>query len=257
MSPHEVSQDSRRGDFGLSLAAAICLVTLAGCPPPSLIPGVAGRPAAVTPELDQIWSFGGGVWNVDWDDARDGTSSWLTGLAGNMSYGLGLGRHWDFQAGLRHEHGWVSFRYQPVGQVDDPFGAGGSRFDLSIEAGTAFSAKEIVFILAPYVPWSEAYLGLNVSIPSRRATPYLTYRYGGGTLRYRLDPDDTEADPVSEWLEREEIFLGIEIPISDDANSRLDIEIYYGRSPRDSPLGTEITHEMWGLNVIYRASFFD
>ena len=207
--------------------------------------------------LDQGWALGGGIWNVDWDDARSGASENLTALVANVGYGVGLGTRCDLEAGIRGEQAFVSFRWQPVGRSDDPFRSRRSPLDVSLEAGCGASALALVFPLVSYVPYAETYLGTNLSFPVGRTTPYLSYRCCWGTFRYRWPEGDPSGEVRSEWLQREAFFMGLDVPLSRDSNSRLDVEVYYGRSPRDVPVGTEITHEMWGLNVMYRIGAFD
>jgi hypothetical protein len=179
----------------------------------------------------------------------------VTSLAGAFAWTAGLGSGLDFTAGARGEQAFAEIRWQVAGRDDDPFLAGRPRLDASLDLGATSSAAETAFAFAaPYVPWAELFLGANASLRLARGSPYVTYRRHWGTLSYG-PPGAEGGRPLRERLVREELYVGAEIALSEETNSRLALEVYYGRTPSDVPSGTEVTYEMWGLNVVHRTGF--
>ncbi|MHC4250055.1 MAG: hypothetical protein ACYS9X_13080 [Planctomycetota bacterium] len=228
-------------------AGGLAALALAGCMP---VPTVLGRTAAVLPEGKFRESFGGGFVAFDAsggaqlpDDASEGGDVIMP--YGHASYAFGLGRDLEFSGGLTNGQGFIVFRWQPVGVADTYASASSFPLDISVEVGASIWGAAVV---APVIPFMDAHVGVNASLPGRTVTPYLSCRRHAVRYSYWNDTRGIyDSTRFGQWM----FFLGVEFrgaPFGRDR--RMAVEAFYGRSDDMDPAPDGLAAEVWGVNVV-------
>ena len=232
--------------FSLLLGLAACSIGLliVGCVP---VQSVLGRPAAVLPK-GETWAYRGpGGIRFDWEaiDEVAGDGSLESNISGLPYYFIGgtggLDKDTEYSvAVVLPSQVMASIRHQFLGE---PFGftppQGESRFlvDASIEAGAS-----LYIPLVANASWADVYLGVNVSVPMSKVTPYLTYRYHWNWA----NGEDYH------WSSQQHMFfVGLDF-LKREQRRAIAVELFYGRPPDMTPEGDVVVYETVGINVIFR-----
>ncbi len=236
--------------------AAILSVALAGCVP---VPTVVGRPAAVLRKDATRINVGGGL--VDCDVTTTQTMPDVETLHdkawgyGHASVEFGLGKRFGLQGGMNNGQGYLVLRYQPVGYPAEQAYRRRFPVDLSLECGASTWIAMAAIPFVPYIPYGDAHVGVNVSIPMGGFTPYASFR------RHRVshtfyDPDPeappTEGGYPENSFRQDMYFVGVEFKIGDSwfRDHRLVIEYFWGESTEPASGYYGESTRVRGLNVI-------
>jgi len=221
------------------------LLLSSGCLP---VPTVVGRPAAVVPRdvgSSVVECFGGALLSIQSKDIEAGDRETLTlpGVHGGAIWGLGHGT--DVSFAINNEiQGAVILRQQVLGRpegYDPPGGRRGPAVDASLEAG--LGGTWLIDALL-----TDVHLGVNVSFPCPRVTPYVSYRHHWVSHPVWTDDNGYEIDKYRQEM----IWLGFDFPRVGVVGGRAAVEVFYGWPHR--PQRHEIANEYWnwGVNFILR-----
>jgi len=191
---------------------------------------------------------------MEWEDlvgAETGTDD--LGLA-HFSLAIGMGNGFDCQFGANGLQGFVVLRRQVVGRAAGAERTGRFPLDLSLEAGWSVTTDPSAAELR--IGPTDVHLGLTVSTPGRKVTPYFTYRHHWADRSYAYWEWSKAEIPLvmgladGESFAQEMFFFGAEFPAPGNPEKRVAVEIYHGRPIGNEAKEAKKAERFYGFNVI-------